>query len=179
MDTEDARTASDTRSPARPGARPVEAADLPGHWVDRAALSPDARPAPVPRPWLEDAVAVAEALFLRDDGPPPRAHLDWLARELDDHLARVGLRSRLVFRASLSLLARLVPLLARRLGRLSSIPVSARADGLARLERSPLSLNVLAVKAMLCILWYEHPEEARRIGLTPGRPVRASAARPS
>jgi hypothetical protein len=35
---------------------------------------------------------------------------------------------------------------------------------LERLERGPLSMTVLGVKAMLSLVWYEHPRSARDIG---------------
>ena len=68
------------------------------------------------------------------------------------------------FRLALFAVTWLSPLLALRpppLG-LWSLPVRTRA--LERLERTPLSLALLAVKAMLSIPYYEHPDVAAEIG---------------
>ncbi|MCC6623115.1 MAG: hypothetical protein IT385_17790 [Deltaproteobacteria bacterium] len=147
---------------------------LPEHWVDRAAATTGAeRPLPT-RGWLADAVALAEALFATEAGPPPRDHLAWLAHELDDYVAHLGGRSRLIVRGSFLAIAGLAPLASGRLRPLSRLTVHERQRLLERLERSPLALSVLAVRASLCILWYEHPDHAREVGLRPRpRPPRA------
>lgn len=150
---------------------------LPTHWVDVRATAPGARfevPTGLGKGWLRDAMAIAEVLFETEDGPPSPTELAWLACELDDHARRSGPRTAFVLRASVLALATFAPLAARRPVPLARLPLRARTAALARLERSPLSLNVLAVKAALCILWYEHPDHARRAGLTPGRTVRSS-----
>src|SRR5690606_31683173 len=45
---------------------------------------------------LRAARAIAEALFAREDGPPPPARLDWLAADLGDFFGHVTLRARLL-----------------------------------------------------------------------------------
>jgi len=113
---------------------------------------------------LRTARAVAEALFSSEQGPPPHARLDWLTRDVDDFVAHAGSRARLLFRLSLFVVALVAPLLIGRLTRLSRLTVDERAEALDRFERSPVGPALLAVKAILCVLYYEHPDAAREIG---------------
>lgn len=122
----------------------------------------DGRPI-VSKRTIARARAVAEALFLTRDGPPPGDRLDWLARELEDFLARSGSRSRLVVGFALFVIGVLAPLLSLRLVSLARMPVLERARCLARLEDT-FGAPVLAVKAMLSVLYYEHPDAARFVG---------------
>jgi hypothetical protein len=106
---------------------------------------------------------VAEAVFLTDDGPPPPDRLDWLSREVEDFLARAGARSRLVVGLALFAIGVLAPLLSLRFVSLARMSVRERARVLSRLEHT-FGAPVLAVKAMLCLLYYEHPDVARSVG---------------
>jgi hypothetical protein len=121
------------------------------------------------RPGLPDrsiraARCVAEALFARESGPPPAARLDWMARDLGDFFGHVTLRARLLFRACVATVFWLAPLLVAKLPPLSRLPIDARIAALHRLERTPLSLALLGAKAILCIVYYEHPDAADEIG---------------
>jgi len=109
------------------------------------------------------AVVVAEALFSTADGPPPEARLAWLALELEDFLARAGARSRFVVGLSLFAVWVLAPLVMLRFTSLARMPVAERARALARLEDT-FGAPVLAVKALLCVLYYEHPDAALSVG---------------
>lgn len=109
------------------------------------------------------ARSVAEAVFLRADGPAPADRMDWLALELEDFLARSGAQTRVVFRLSLFLVSVLAPLSIGRFRSLASLPLAERARALGRLE-DRLGPPVLAVKALLCVLYYEHPEAAHEVG---------------
>jgi hypothetical protein len=113
---------------------------------------------------LATVEALAEALFSTEAGAPPRERLKWLSRELDDFMARAGARSRLVLRASVLCIAVVAPLLIRKLGPLRSLPLAQRTEALERMESGTFALPLLAVKAILCILYYEHPDAAREIG---------------
>jgi hypothetical protein len=109
------------------------------------------------------ARTIAEALFLTDQGPPPAERLDWLALETEDFLARAGARSRFVVGLALLVVGLLAPLVVFRFVSLARMAVRDRARALGRLEDS-FGAPVLAVKAMLCILYYEHPDAARGVG---------------
>lgn len=143
-------------------APPASGAPLaPRHWVDHdaAAGSP-----PIARAWLKQAASVADVIFATDEGPPPPDRLRWLCAQLDDFMARAGSRSRLVFRLALFVIGWLAPLLALRPLPFRLLSRERRVLALERLELSPLAPAMFAVKALLCILYYEHPEAAREIG---------------
>lgn len=107
---------------------------------------------------------VAEAVFATRSGPPPAERLDWLVLELEDFLARAGSQTRLTLRLALFALSVLAPLMVLRFTSLSRMPVTERARAIGRLEHSSLGSPVLAVKALLCVLYYEHPDAAAEIG---------------
>lgn len=147
----------------------------PAHWVDH-----DAHDAPAPRcRWLSGVVGLAAAIFSTDEGPPPEPRLRWLAAQVDDFLGRVGAKSRVLFRLSLWVVTWIAPLWAFRPGPLSWWPVERRLLALERFERSPLGPTVLMLKAILCILYYEHPDAARAIGFDGGCLHRSEEASPA
>lgn len=136
-------------------------ARAPAHWVDHEAAN--AAP-PISRGWLKMAASVADIIFSADDGPPPPERLRWLCAQLEDFLAGAGARSRLVFRLALFAIGWLSPWLALRPLPFRWLSRERRILALERLERSPLAPSMFAVKALLCILYYEHPDAAREIG---------------
>jgi hypothetical protein len=83
---------------------------------------------------------------------------------VDDFLNHAGTRSRLIFWAALFVVIWLSPLLVLRPPPLGLWPLSVRTRALERLERTPLALVLLAIKAMLSIPYYEHPDAAAEIG---------------
>ncbi|MFO0547649.1 MAG: hypothetical protein U0271_04625 [Polyangiaceae bacterium] len=115
--------------------------------------------------WLDEARAFAEALFSTDDGPPPSERLDWLMVELADFIEQAGARTEFIMRAGLGVATWAAPPLVGNAPPLARVPVEARARALERLERSPFGLPLLAVKAILCILYYEHPDVLREAGI--------------
>lgn len=108
--------------------------------------------------------AVAEAVFSTTEGPPPGERLTWLKDELEDFLARAGSQTRLILRLALLAITIVAPLLILRLPTLGRLAVHDRVRALARMEDSALSAPVLAVKALLCILYYEHPDAQAEVG---------------
>lgn len=113
---------------------------------------------------VDGLVTIAEAVFATASGPPPPARLDWLAIELEDFLARAGARTRFVLWLARLAVAVLAPLSIARFVPLARLPVAERSRALSRLEHSFLGAPVLAVKALLCVLYYEHPDAAREVG---------------
>jgi hypothetical protein len=113
---------------------------------------------------LRVARAIAEAVFARDGHAPPEERLSWLDAELEDFLARAGAQSRLMLTFSLWLVAVAAPLSFRRWARLEALPLGDRVQALAALERA-LPEPLLAVKALLCLIYYEHPDAAREVGV--------------
>ena len=114
--------------------------------------------------YLVSARALAEAIFSTESGAPPAERLDWLMRELDDFLGHAGPRARALLRLSFFAVAWLAPLLTLRFRPLRSLPLPARIDAVERLERSQVAMPLLATKAILSVLYYEHPDAAREIG---------------
>lgn len=110
------------------------------------------------------ARALAEAIFSTDAGPPPGERLDWLMGELDDFLGRAGPRARALLRLSVFAVSWLAPLLSFKVQPLRTLALAARIDALERLERSRAAMPLLATKAVLSILYYEHPDAAGEIG---------------
>ncbi|RLB53084.1 MAG: hypothetical protein DRJ42_12995 [Deltaproteobacteria bacterium] len=110
------------------------------------------------------ARAVAEALFTTRDGPPPADRLDWLVDDLDDFVAQSGPRAGRVFGLCLFAISFLGPLLAFRLVPFRWLSLSTRTRALERMERSPFALALFGAKALLCIVYYEHPDAAATIG---------------
>ena len=122
-------------------------------------------PGATPR-MLRAVRALAEALFATEAGPPPPDRLDWLTGEFDDFLGHAGTRTRLVMRLSLFAVSCLAPLRLSpwRWPPLHALPLAERIEALDRLEKSRAVLPLLALKAILSVLYYEHPDAAREIG---------------
>lgn len=124
--------------------------------------------------------ALAEALFTSDDGPPPAERIDWLVDDLDDLLGRAGLRARLLYTACLFAISVLAPLYLGKLPSLRALSQDDRVRALEHMERGSLGLAVFGAKAVLCILYYEHPDAARGLGFDGAclvEPTRALAPR--
>jgi hypothetical protein len=118
--------------------------------------------------WTRDARAFAEALFSGPSGPPPAERLDWLMSDAEDFVAEAGPRVLAIFAGGLAAASLLAPPLVGRLGPLWRLSLEDRCRALERMEATPLGLPLLAVKAMLCILYYEHPDALRDIGVLRG-----------
>lgn len=121
-------------------------------------------------PWSKRAVtAVIEAVFARageggDVTPPPEARVAWVTAEVDDFLARASTRSYAVVLLSLVVVSVVAPLLSRRFASLASLSPSERVHALERFETSAFAPALLAVKALLAVHYYEHPDAAREVG---------------
>jgi hypothetical protein len=110
---------------------------------------------------------VAEALFSPDGEAPDRERLDWLEEDFADFYARAHGNARMILRASLFALMYFAPLFALKFGTLATLPIRSRIEVLEKFEGSFLAPAALAVKAMLCILWFEHPVTQRETQTEP------------
>ena len=108
--------------------------------------------------------AFAEALFSTQTAPPPPARMDWLMKEMADYLQRAGPGARALFGLALFVVSWLSPLFIFRLPTLRSLEVPERVEALTRMEESFAAAPVLAVKAFLCVVYYEHPDVQREMG---------------
>jgi hypothetical protein len=108
--------------------------------------------------------AFAEALFSEAGRPPPADRLDWLVDDFDDFLRQGGARARLGFKALLLVVSVVAPVTVWRLLPLRALPLATRIEALERFERTPAGLAIYALKALVCLVYYEHPDAARSIG---------------
>lgn len=123
--------------------------------------------AAVPAAVRRGARVVAEALFSPDGEPPDAERLAYIEEDFSDFYARAHGNARMILRLSLFALTWIAPLFVFAPLPLGSLSLRRRALALERLEASPLAPAALAVKAMLCILWFEHPTTQRETGTAP------------
>jgi hypothetical protein len=117
----------------------------------------------------ERAIAVfAETLFSTDSGLPPRDRVDGVVASASALLSATTVRSRLMFQICLFAMLWVAPLFIRRGPGLARLPLGQRVAALTAMEHTPTgAAMVLAIKAVLCMLWYEHPEAAQEVGADP------------
>ncbi len=108
--------------------------------------------------------ALAETLFTTAEGPPDEERLTWLVNDLDHFLSHAGPRARSVYRLCLFAVSSLAPAMIFKLPPFRRLSLEDRAHALERMEQSPVGMAVFGAKAILCILWFEHPASAREIG---------------
>ncbi len=89
--------------------------------------------------------------------------------DVADFVTQSGPRVRAIFTGGLTAATLLAPPLIGKLPPLRRLSVEDRCRALERMEETPLGLPLLAVKATLSILYYEHPDALRDIGVTRGR----------
>ena len=116
------------------------------------------------QPTVRAATSIAEAIFARDGKSPSPDRLAWVGQELSDFLARAGARTRVLLSAMIWLVSLLGPLFIGRLALLGALTLDVRIVALDRLERN-FGAPLLAVKALLCLVYYEHPDSARDAGV--------------
>ncbi len=112
-----------------------------------------------------DATAFGEALFARTlDQPPPAERMSWFITDLDDFVAHLNTRGRFVFRLCLFVVTWIAPLVGGHFARLGSLSLTERIESLEALERTPASLALFGARAIVSLVYYEHPDAAREIG---------------
>lgn len=122
-----------------------------------------------PLRWLDVRTlrAFAEALFHTAEGPADPSRIAWL---VEDYVAFVRVASgnaRAVQSLCLFALARLAPLVAGRFSRFAALDVATRVQVLERFEATPFGPAALGVKAILCMIWFEHPDTMRETRTEP------------
>lgn len=113
--------------------------------------------------------AVIEAVFARrSEGgaliAPPDARVRWVDQELDDFLARASRPSYAIVIGSMWLVSLIAPLFLRRFNVLSALSLADRVRALEAVEASVFAPALLAIKALLSLHYYEHPDAAREVG---------------
>jgi hypothetical protein len=125
-----------------------------------------ARPvAPAPESALRRARAVAQVLFASPSGPPDAERMDWLMADFANFLMTAPGRARWILQLSLFAVSVVAPLLIFRLAPLGLLSVPSRIRALERFEHSVFSPALLAVKAILCFMWFEHPRTRAELDL--------------
>ncbi len=89
--------------------------------------------------------------------------------ELESVLAHAGSRSARFYKLALFVVTFLAPLFVLKPVPLHRLSVRDRVRALERMEHSFAGSVVLAVKAILCLIYYEHAGVARDLGYSPGR----------
>lgn len=111
-----------------------------------------------------DVRAFAEAFFSRDYDAPDPARMDWFLDDLEDFVGRLNPRARGLFHLVMTIPTYVAPLYVKHVGRLADLPLRGRIHALEVLESSSLGLPLFAAKAMVSLVYYEHPDSAREIG---------------
>ncbi len=140
----------------------LRVAQPPPHWAGPADGQHGVAPAP-DRAWLRASRAVASTMFSTHDGPPSRQHLDWTIAHLHDMYVTVGGMGLFVFRLSLLAFTWLAPLMILRLPPFSRLSHEQRLRAMHRFEHSLIAISLFALKAMLCMIHFEHPEGAQHM----------------
>ncbi|MFO0724955.1 MAG: hypothetical protein U1E65_14335 [Myxococcota bacterium] len=113
--------------------------------------------------------ALAYALFDRGQGLVP-ARLDWMIADLSDFLDGAGPKTRWLFIVNLLVLDLLAMVLRKRLKRLRSLSPEEGVAFLEALDESNLAILIALPKAMLSLIYFEHPDAAAETGFD-GRPL--------
>jgi hypothetical protein len=144
---------------ALPRARDRRAPRLPGATGERRPTGA------LPRRTVDALMAMLEALVSDDGVAPPAERLDWTREELEDFFSRADARGRLMFRLGALVVSTAAPLMIGARPPLARLPLSRRVEALQRLEASPLASVFMGLRAVLCLIYYEHPDAAAEIGV--------------
>lgn len=134
------------------------ASELPTHW----AIAPGVVEAPR-KGWQRQLVAVAEVVFAGSCGRPAPERLNWTVGEVADILHRVGGKGAFVYRLSVWMVAWIAPLYVWSLPSFRRLSFEKRVAALERFEHSVFGMMVFAIKALLCIVYFEHADAAREL----------------
>ena len=152
-----ARGRKATRTATLSRRRPLSPRPGRGHPLGDAPQSPP--PQASPRPPRHRRGGLLRPVRSPAPGPPRLAPRR--SRRLLLPLRRPGPG---VSRLMIRLVSLLAPLMVWRPWPFHRLSLDTRIRALARLEDSVLSAPILALKAMLCIVWYEHPDTAAAVG---------------
>lgn len=153
----------------------------------RALVEGRARPLPSPvgerrpngalgRRTLETLIAVGEALFSKGGAPPPQERMAFLRSETADYMARGGPLLRLQITIAALVVSVVAPLYLGRLGTTRGLPLERRVRALSSMEHGAGAPLLIAVRALLCMIYYEHPDAAADASLPRTGPRDGGAA---
>lgn len=144
--------------------------------ASRALLAGRVRPLPsaagmraptggLSRGTLDTLMSIADALFSTDAGAPPAERIQWLRGELSDFMARGTLTGRALFTLAAFVISVVAPLRIGALPPFRRLSLTKRVHALQLFEASRLSGLLIAVRALICLMYYEHPDAARGLRL--------------
>ena len=119
---------------------------------------------------LDRLMLISEALFSRAGAPPPAERIAWLRQEMGDFLARASPMGRVLFVAGSFVVCWLAPVFVGAWPTLASLPFARRVEALERFETRRVAPVLIALRAILCLLYYEHPDAAAEVGIDPTGP---------
>ncbi|MBI2374243.1 MAG: hypothetical protein HYV07_09600 [Deltaproteobacteria bacterium] len=122
----------------------------------------------LPEPLAPAAIALASALFDPGSGIPA-GRLDWTLEEVDQLSIASGLKTRTLFFVTLFLVENLTFLFGHP-AKLSDLEPAARLEYLRRLDASSLAALLALPKALLALVYFEHPDALAETGYD-GRPL--------
>ena len=122
---------------------------------------------------LDRLQAIAETLFSVDGKPPPPDRIAWLRAEIDDFLARSALTGRMAFSVGSLVVSWVAPLLVGAFRPLARLPLERRIAALEAFERRKIALVLTGLRAIICLLYYEHPDAAAEVGIDAQGPAGA------
>lgn len=125
----------------------------------------------LPRSVHGAATALSASLFDHGRGVP-EDRLAFALADVDDFTRRAGWKTRSAFIASLVLLEWIWPLRFGFMRRFSRLEPAKRLVLLERIENSGVAPLLVLPKAMLCLVFFEHPDNLKEIGFD-DKPLRA------
>ena len=108
---------------------------------------------------------ISEAFFSEDTSPMDSKRLEWLVREYCDFMSRAPTKQRFLFRTAVTVIAFLSPLFIWKIGPFSTLNFNDRIRALRRFEQRKIGRILIPVRAILCLIYYEHPDAAKTLGL--------------
>jgi hypothetical protein len=120
---------------------------------------------------LDTLMAVADALFSTERGSPPAERIAFLRHELSDFMARSTRTGRALFTLAALAMSIVAPLSIGKMPPLRRLSLSDRVRALQRFEASTLAPLLLAVRALMCLIYYEHPDALRELGVDSAGPA--------
>ncbi len=132
----------------------------PKYWIAHIEPSKTSRSL---KGWKRNLAALADVMFADDSGAPPSARIDWTVRQVAEFCRRVGGKAVFIFRLALWAISWVGPLMFFSLPPLRRHTFERRAEIMHRFERSPFGLALFAVKAFLCMHYFEHPDVAEEV----------------
>lgn len=114
---------------------------------------------------LDTLMSVADALFSGDAGPPPAERIAWLRAELSDFMSRSTFAGRALFTLAGFVIGWLLPLSIQSAPPFRRLSLSQRVAALTKMESGRAAPLLIAVRALMCLMYYEHPDAGLELGV--------------